>query len=210
MKKDTPTSEPQHPIDVFFREQEADIPVVFNPAHWDALEAMLDQAAAESRPAPGARHSDSTAAGVRASNPLSWKRLLGLVLASLFLATVPAADPALQSRGKTGDLSVSVAPTTAEPAAAPSNAAAPAAPPATTATPHSHHTPAALPSPPAETDAAPETAFQSPALDTAFRQSLVPASLHHNRPDSLAAIKELPIKQDSIAEQKKKKKHLFW
>lgn len=203
MKKDIPTSEPQHPIDVYFREQEPNIPIVFNPAHWAALEAMLDEAVSESGPLPGTHRSDGAAAVVRASNPLSWKRLSGLVLASLFLATVPAADLILQSQKITAHNSVSAAPAAAEPAVAPSSSARPIAP-ATSPVPNTS-APLSLPS--AETALVPETT--SP-VDTALVPSLIPESLHSARLDSLAAVKEMQVKQDSSAEQKKKKKHLFW
>lgn len=203
MKKDIPTSEPQHPIDIYFREQEANIPVVFNPAHWDALETMLDAAVSESGPLPGMHLSDGAAAVVRASNPLSSKRLLGLVLASLFLATVPAADLMLQSQRTTSDNSVSMAPPAAEPAVAPSNSALTAAP----STPPVPNTSAPLPLPPAETTLVPETAL---SVDTALAPLLIPESLRSARLDSLAVVKEMQVKQDSTAEQKKKKKHLFW
>ncbi|MBX2928783.1 MAG: hypothetical protein KF852_13190 [Saprospiraceae bacterium] len=200
MKKDIPTSEPQHPIDVYFREQEANIPIVFNPAHWDALEAMLDEAVSEGGPLPGMHRSDGATAIVRPSNPLSWKRLLGLVLASLFLATVPAADLILQSQRTTGHNSVSVAAPAAEPAVAPSNYAHPAAS-------QVPNTSAPLPLPSAETAFAPE---KTSPVDTALAPSQIPGSLHSTRLDSLAAVEEWQAKQDSTAEQKKKKKHLFW
>ncbi len=208
MKKETPA---QHPVDAYFREQESGIPVAFDPAHWDALQAMLDEANPDSASASGTRVSDLTP---NAAKP-SFVRFLGALLVFVFLAAVPSANPALREMkgvvvpelsgspkigsDDAGLVSMPVMPNT-EARGDMQTLTTPGA------SPEQAHfdwpsLPATITSMPTDADTV-NHHFYAPVV-------LPPDSLYRQM-DSLSIRKSLKAAQDSIAEQKKKKKHLFW
>lgn len=209
MKKETPAPE-QHPVDAYFREQEAGIPVAFNPAHWDSLQAILDQANPDSVPASGTRVSDVTS---NAAKP-SLARFLSAVFIFVFLAAVPSANPAnrqatlpsaqdlsatpeIGTNGNTQSSSFSKTPDEQMRSGE-----------GTQASSGSKQT-----SPEWSLLPAPATTLPM-GMDTVGRQfhslGSLPLDSLYRQTDSLSIQKGLRAAQDSIAEQKKKKKHLFW
>lgn len=203
MKKETPAPE-QHPVDAYFREQETGIPVAFDPAHWDALQTMLDQAASIRPTAPGAHVSDLARNVAKPAPKRMFIRLLSLGMVFVFLAAVPSADKAERLvQEETGSLlpareqaapGLSTGEVTGQ---QPNGDGAPVTPT------------------PTGTDNWPGQATVLPAAaDTFHNQHLLPATLPldslYRQTDSLSIRKGLKAAQDSIAEQKKKKKHLFW
>ncbi|MFM9948642.1 MAG: hypothetical protein ACKV1O_11950 [Saprospiraceae bacterium] len=210
MKKETPVPE-QHPVDAYFREQESGIPVAFDPAHWDVLQAMLDEANPVGAPVSGTRVSDLTP---NAAKP-SFVRFLGALLVFVFLAAVPSANPALRpTRGVVarelsgspkigpegaGQFSIPVTPNT-EARTEMQTLTTPVT------SPEQAHfdwplLPAKSTSMPTDADTVNQHLYTPMVLppDSLYRQI-----------DSLSIRKGLKAAQDSMAGQKKKKKHLFW
>ncbi|NUO02418.1 MAG: hypothetical protein HUU01_17570 [Saprospiraceae bacterium] len=211
MKKETPAPE-QHPVDAYFREQEAKIPVAFDPAHWNALQAMLDEVNPGSTPVPGTRVSDLSPNLTNSA----FTRFFGALLIFVFLAAVPSANPApRQTRGavapelsgfpetgpyNTGQVSI---PGTRDTETRTGGTQTPANPAATPKQPQ-----LGWPLLPAATYTTPT------GTDTVSHHFYVPAVLPpdslYRQIDSLSIRKGLRAVQDSMAAQKKKKKHLFW
>lgn len=205
MKKETPA---QHPVDAFFREQEAKIPVTFDPAHWDALQAMLEQASAGGPPAPGAHVSDLV---IPAAKP-SLARFITLAVVFIFLAAVPAANPAIRLAHQNNHAEQPYSPERGKNNAVPgllSTGQVERQPEQKQAMPTRNDEPAfrwSFLSAPAEM-----TPFDA---DTVRHQPTFPATAPldslYRQTDSLSIRKGLRTAQDSMAEQRKKKKHLFW
>jgi len=203
MKKETPAPE-QHPVDAYFREQETGIPVAFDPAHWDALQAMLDQAASNSPTAPGAHVSDLARNVAQPAPTRTFIRLLSLGMVFVFLAAVPSADLAQRLvQEETGSL-------------LPAREQAPPELPAGEAIrqhPQGDGAPVTRKPTGIGTWSGQATVLPA-AADTVLNQRLLPTILPldslYRQTDSLSIRKGLKAAQDSIAEQKKKKKHLFW
>jgi|GEM_PF-6971377 hypothetical protein len=203
MKKETPAPE-QHPVDAYFREQETGIPVAFDPTHWDALQAMLDQAASTNPMATGAHVSDLAQNVAKPASMRTLTRLFGMVVIFTFLAAIPSTGLVQHPVSKeTGNLM------SAGQQAAPGYIPGLSIGGVTIQQPQDQvtRTPAASATEPYSTilPAAADTIRNQPlfpkipALDSLSRQT-----------DSLGIRKSLKAAQDSIAEQRKKKKHLFW
>ncbi len=206
MKKETPAPE-QHPVDAYFREQETGIPVAFDPAHWDALQAMLDQAASNSPTAPGAHVSDLARNVAKPAPTRTFTRLLSLGMVFVFLAAVPSADLAQHLvKDEMGHLM----PAWEQAAPGLSTGEETDQPPKGDGAPVTRR--------PTGTGNGSGSATQVTVLpfaaDTGHNQRFLPAILPldslYRQTDSLSIRKGLKAAQDSILEQKKKRKHLFW
>ncbi len=210
MKKDTPAPE-QHPVDAFFREQEPNIPVTFDPAHWDALQVMLDQSVPGGTSVSGAHASDPDASSVRPAIG----RFIRMVLVVAFLAALPSANPASQQAFETAipeDNATGEAPATLQ----------------MTPIPDARTTPLNQDVDGRIESAAGAAIGQSPDwslfsktnatsiplnADTLVYHSLMPGMVVDSllrQTDSLSILKSLNAAQDSVAVKRKKKKHLFW
>lgn len=203
MKKETPAPE-QHPVDAYFREQETGIPVAFDPTHWDALQAMLDQAASTNPMATGAHVSDLAQNVAKPASMRTLTRLLGMVVIFAFLAAIPSTGLVQHPTGKgIGRLMIDGEELTQ------GHLPGLSAREATGEQPQDQEA-RILIEPGIRSDFATQATVVPIAADTIRNQQIPALDSLSRQTDSLGIRKSLKAAQDSIAEQRKKKKHLFW